>query len=51
MSHEARVGNPEDRRWLLQESGGLLVIFTSIGKTVKSRRGRKSVIANSQSRI
>jgi len=24
MSDEARVGNPEDRHWLLQESGGYL---------------------------
>jgi ABC-type multidrug transport system fused ATPase/permease subunit len=51
MSHEARVGYPEDRRWLLQESGGVLASSTSIGKAIKSRRGRKSAIANSQSEI
>ena len=34
----AGIGNPDERRWLLQESGELLAIFTSIGKTSKSRR-------------
>lgn len=38
LFEEARIGNPEDCRWLLQESGELLAIFTSIGKTSKSRR-------------
>jgi four helix bundle protein len=35
---EADIGNPEERQWLLQESGELLAIFTSIGKTTKARR-------------
>jgi len=35
---EANIGNPDDRRWLLQESAELLAIFTSIGKTTKARR-------------
>ena len=35
---ESRIGNSEDRRWLLDESNALLAIFTSIGKTSKSRR-------------
>jgi len=35
---EANIGHPDERRWLLQEAGELLAIFTSIGKTTKSRR-------------
>ncbi len=35
---EAKIGNPEDRLWLLNESNALLAIFTRIGKTAKSRR-------------
>jgi len=35
---EANIGNPEERQWLLQEAGELLAIFTSVGKTTKSRR-------------
>jgi four helix bundle protein len=34
----ASMGNAEERRWLLRESGELLAIFTSIGKTAKARR-------------
>ncbi len=34
---ESDIGDPSERRWLLQESGELLAIFTSIGKTAKSR--------------
>ena len=34
---EAEIGNPQERQWLLQESSELLAIFTSIGKTTKSR--------------
>ncbi len=32
------MGNSEDRRWLLEQSNELLAIFTSVGKTAKSRR-------------
>ena len=35
---ESKIDDSEDRRWLLQESNALLAIFTSIGKTSKSRR-------------
>ena len=35
---EADIGDPKERRWLLQESGELLAIFTSVGKTSKARR-------------
>ena len=38
LFEEAGEGNPDERRWLLQESGELLAIFTSIGKTSKARR-------------
>ncbi len=38
LFEESGIGNSEDRRWLLQESNALLAIFTSIGKTSKSRR-------------
>ena len=37
LFEESDTGNSEARRWLLQESGELLAIFTSIGKTTKSR--------------
>ena len=32
------VGDPNSRSWLLCESGELLAIFTSIGKTAKRRQ-------------
>ncbi len=35
---EANIGDPDERRWLLKESGELLAIFTSIGKTSRSQR-------------
>ena len=35
---ESDTGDPEERQWLLQESGELLAVFTGIGKTTKSRR-------------
>ncbi len=35
---ETDIGNTEARRWLLEEANALLAIFTSIGKTSKSRR-------------
>ena len=34
---ELGIGQPEDRSWLLHESGELVAIFTSNGKTSKSR--------------
>jgi four helix bundle protein len=37
LCDEADIGDPDERRWLLQESGELLAIFTSVGKTTKSR--------------
>ena len=48
LCQDANLGNPEERQWLLQESGELLAIFTSIGKTSKSRRATdpKSEIRN-----
>ena len=33
----SNIGDPESLSWLLAESGELLAIFTSIGKTTKSR--------------
>jgi four helix bundle protein len=37
LAQEAHLGSAEKRQWLLQESGQLLAIFTSIGKTTKLR--------------
>ena len=38
LLEEEGIGNPEDRRWLLQESGELLAIFAASGKTAKVGR-------------
>ncbi|NOZ48679.1 MAG: four helix bundle protein [Chloroflexi bacterium] len=35
---EAGIGDVQERRWLLQESGELLAIFTASGKTAKANR-------------
>ena len=35
---EAKLGNAEQRKWLLQEAGELLAIFTSAGRTAKAAR-------------
>jgi len=35
LFESANIGNKDERRWLLKESGELLAIFTSIGKTAK----------------
>src|SRR5256885_9940317 len=35
---EAKFGNTQQREWLLQESGELLAIFTSSGRTAKAAR-------------
>jgi len=37
----SNIGDPESLSWLLAESGELLAIFTSIGKTTKSRQKAK----------
>jgi len=37
LSKEAHLGSAQECQWLLQESGELLAIFTSIGKTTKDR--------------
>jgi four helix bundle protein len=37
LSQEAHLGNDEERQRLLLESGELVAIFTSIGKTTKRR--------------
>jgi four helix bundle protein len=37
LSQGAHLGSDQERQWLLQESGELLAIFTSIGKTTKGR--------------
>jgi four helix bundle protein len=38
LFEDAGIGDRETRRWLLRESGEVLAIFTSIGRTSKSRR-------------
>src|SRR5713226_3517969 len=35
---EAKLGDTQQRGWLLQESGELLAIFTSSGRTAKAAR-------------
>jgi len=35
---EAKMGHEQQRAWLLQESGELLAIFTSSGRTAKAAR-------------
>jgi len=37
LCDEAQVGDLSERRWLLAESGELLAIFTTTGRTAKSR--------------
>ena len=39
----SNIGDPESLSWLLQESGELLAIFTTIGKTSKLRQRSKKV--------
>ena len=36
---EAKMGDPQQRSWLLQEAGELLAIFTSSGRTAKAAKG------------
>jgi four helix bundle protein len=45
----ANLGEITERRWLLQEAGELLAIFTSIGRTTK--RSRQPVAGNYKSAI
>ena len=40
LLEETGIGDQEERRWLLRESGELLAIFTASGKTAKERRGQ-----------
>ncbi|MCM3905903.1 MAG: four helix bundle protein [Pyrinomonadaceae bacterium] len=40
LCEEAVLGNTDQRRWLVQEAGELLAIFTSVGRTTKSNRVR-----------
>ncbi len=35
---EIQLGDSDQRRWLLEESGELVAIFTKIGKTAKANR-------------
>ena len=35
---EANLGDPKQKKWLRQESGELLAIFTSAGRTAKAAR-------------
>ena len=38
LCQETEIGGIEDREWLMGESGELLAIFTSIGKSTKGRK-------------
>ena len=38
LCDEADIGDAEERRWLLRESGELLAIFTRSGQTAKARK-------------
>jgi hypothetical protein len=38
LCDEAGFGDPEPRKWLMQEASELLAIFTSIGKGTKTNR-------------
>ncbi len=38
LCEDAGIGDAAERRWLLQECGELLAIFTASGKTAKSGR-------------
>jgi len=38
LFEESNIGNPEERRRLLHESGELLAIFTATGKTAEEKR-------------
>jgi len=36
LLEESDIGSATERQWLLRESGELMAIFTSIGKTAKN---------------
>jgi len=42
LCEEDNIGNPSERKWLLQECSELLAIFTAIGRSAKSRRKVKT---------
>jgi four helix bundle protein len=49
LLEESDIGSVTERQWLLRESGELIAIFTSIGKTAKNNIGNtKSDSSNSQ---
>ena len=48
---EANIGDPDERRWLLNESGELLAIFTSIGRRTKASPNSKFAIRDSKSSL
>jgi len=48
LFEEAKIGDPDERRWLLKESGEILAIFTSIGKRTKASPNSKFDIRHSK---
>jgi four helix bundle protein len=38
LCEDAGIGDTDERRWLLEESGELVAIFTAAGKTAKAGR-------------
>jgi hypothetical protein len=49
LIEESDIGLATERQWLLRESGELVAIFTSIGKTAENNiRNTKSDSSNSQ---
>lgn len=51
LLEEGEMGDREDRRWLLKESGELVAIFTSIGRSSKRRGASGPEIRYSKSEI
>jgi len=43
LSEDANFGDPEKRRWLLQEASELLAIFASTSKTSRQRRASRTL--------
>ena len=41
LCEEAHLGDIDQRRWLLQEAGELLAIFTSVGRNTKSNSRKR----------
>jgi len=48
---EAKIGDADERHWLLQESTELLAIFTSIGKTSNAQQMSHSKFAIRNSKL